>query len=100
MLKLNFILSHKSLQHAILKIQMNFLSVTPLNMHYLNPAICAICIFYTTIGGLKAVVWTDTLQFSVMIGAIVTVLVMGIKAVGGIDVVWERALEGERLDIE
>ncbi|GJQ68457.1 hypothetical protein Trydic_g17035 [Trypoxylus dichotomus] len=59
-----------------------------------------ICIFYTTIGGLKTVVWTDTLQFIAMLGAIVTVLYLGISTVGGIGTVFLRSLEGGRLDID
>jgi sodium-coupled monocarboxylate transporter 8/12 len=48
---------------------------------------------------LKAVVWTDTLQFTVTVGAIATVSVLGVKSAGGFMEVWNKALEGERLDI-
>lgn len=58
------------------------------------------CIFYTTIGGLKAVVWTDALQFSAMLGAMIAVLYLGVFTVGGFSTVFTRAAEGERLDIE
>lgn len=71
-----------------------------MNLHLVNPIICAICIFYTTIGGLKAVIWTDTLQFSAMLGAMVAVLAMGVSAAGGIGTVFRRSLDGERLDVE
>ncbi|XP_022915695.2 sodium-coupled monocarboxylate transporter 2-like [Onthophagus taurus] len=73
---------------------------TPVNLHYVNPIICSICIFYTTIGGIKAVVWTDTLQFSAMIGAMLAVFYIGIKSVGGIGSVWEISAKGGRLDID
>lgn len=69
-------------------------------MHLLTPIICGICIFYTTIGGLKAVVWTDTFQFVITIGSMVAVLVLGINATGGLKNVWNTAVEGHRLDIE
>ncbi|RZC35326.1 SSF domain containing protein, partial [Asbolus verrucosus] len=48
-----------------------------INVHSITPVVCGICIFYTTIGGLKAVVWTDTLQFTVTIAAIATVFMLG-----------------------
>lgn len=69
-------------------------------MHLITPVICGICIFYTTIGGLKAVVWTDTFQFVITIGSMITVLVLGISATGGLTNVWNTAVEGHRLDIE
>lgn len=67
-------------------------------MHFITPVICGVCIFYTTIGGLKAVVWTDTLQFSITLGAVITVFFLGSSATGGFGVVWQKALEGGRLD--
>lgn len=56
-----------------------------------------ICIFYTTVGGLKAVVWTDTLQFLLMIGGLVCVIVLGLTEIGGIEHVWTTADAGGRL---
>ncbi|GJQ68454.1 hypothetical protein Trydic_g17033 [Trypoxylus dichotomus] len=76
-----------------------FAQVAPVNLHIVNPIICVICIFYTTIGGLKAVVWTDTLQFSAMIAAIFAVLYLGLTTVGGLGNVFSRSYEGKRLDI-
>lgn len=57
-----------------------------------------ICVFYTAIGGLKAVVWTDTLQFSVTLCTLAFVLVLGTKSVGGLTAVLERSKLGERLE--
>jgi sodium-coupled monocarboxylate transporter 8/12 len=37
----------------------------------------AVCIFYTSIGGLKAVVWTDTVQLFVMLSGFVGIIVQG-----------------------
>ena len=36
-----------------------------------------VCIFYTSIGGLKAVVWTDTIQLFVMLAGFLAVLIKG-----------------------
>lgn len=68
-------------------------------MHQITPVICGVCIFYTTIGGLKAVVWTDTLQFTITVGAIITVLFLGTAATGGLAYVWKKNVEGHRLDV-
>jgi solute carrier family 5 (sodium-coupled monocarboxylate transporter), member 8/12 len=56
-----------------------------------------ICIFYTTIGGLKAVVYTDTLQFILMIGGLVCVISLGLASAGGFEHVWNTADAGGRL---
>ncbi len=43
----------------------------------------AVAIFYTWLGGIKAVIWTDVLQFCVFFGGGVLVLVLIANAVGG-----------------
>lgn len=58
---------------------------------------CIICIFYTTFGGLRAVVWTDTLQFVAMVGSIIIVMILGTLTVGGFINVFEIAERGQRL---
>lgn len=74
-----------------------FSQVTGINLHLITPVICVICIFYTTVGGLRAVVWTDTLQFILMIGATMAIIFLGIASVGGFFEVWEAAERGGRL---
>ncbi|KAJ3635979.1 hypothetical protein MTP99_008837 [Tenebrio molitor] len=76
-----------------------FSTATGLNIHYITPVVCGVCIFYTTLGGLKAVVWTDTLQFTITTGALFVVTVIGIRSAGGVGAIWNKALEGDRLDI-
>lgn len=56
-----------------------------------------ICIFYTTIGGLKAVVWTDTLQFLLICGSVFCVTILGLYSMGGIKNVWDVSDAGGRL---
>lgn len=68
-------------------------------MHAITVSMCLICVFYTSIGGIKAVVWTDTLQFAVMVGASVAVVVIGTNAGGGFATVLKRADEGARLNL-
>lgn len=48
-----------------------------------------VCTFYTSLGGLKAVVWTDVFQSAVMVGGLITVAVIGSVEVGGLAKVWE-----------
>ncbi|RZC42684.1 SSF domain containing protein, partial [Asbolus verrucosus] len=76
-----------------------FSAATGISVHYITPVVCGVCIFYTTLGGLKAVVWTDTLQFTVTLGAVITVFFLGVKSAGGFGAVWAKAIEGHRLDI-
>jgi sodium-coupled monocarboxylate transporter 8/12 len=52
---------------------------------------------YTTLGGMKAVIWTDTLQFVILCGGIVLVLGFAVAAVpGGVPAVWRLASAGGR----
>lgn len=74
-----------------------FAQVTGVHEHIIGPVICVICVFYTTIGGLKAVVWTDFLQFLIMMAAIIAVIFLGMAKAGGWVNVWTKAEEGGRL---
>ncbi|XP_077785846.1 sodium-coupled monocarboxylate transporter 2 [Podarcis muralis] len=58
-----------------------------------------VCTFYCTLGGLKAVVWTDAFQLIVMVIGFVTVLVQGTITNGGLTNIWEDAQNGSRLTI-
>ncbi|KER22567.1 hypothetical protein T265_14824, partial [Opisthorchis viverrini] len=57
----------------------------------------AVATFYTTLGGIRAVVWTDVLQLLVLTFGLLLIVIMGIVKVGGPQVVWNIALEGKRL---
>ncbi len=52
---------------------------------------------YTTIGGLKAVIWTDTLQAAFMYLGLGTVIVKGTVDAGGLWRVWQIAIESGRI---
>ncbi|KAF4802271.1 Sodium-coupled monocarboxylate transporter 2 [Turdus rufiventris] len=58
-----------------------------------------VCTFYCTLGGLKAVVWTDAFQMIVMVAGFMTVLIRGTSLNGGLTRVWEDAHEGSRLNV-
>ena len=68
-------------------------------MHLISSTICAICVFYTAIGGLKTVVWTDFFQFGVIIVTLLIVSVVGSISSGGFLSIWKQALKGDRLNI-
>lgn len=77
-----------------------FAQATDVNLHLITPLVCAVCLFYTTVGGIKAVVWTDTLQFMAMVGGTVAVMVIGVKSVDGFGNIYEKCRDGQRLDTE
>lgn len=56
-----------------------------------------VCTLYCTIGGIKAVLWTDVFQSLLMFAAMIIIIIKGTLDVGGVDVVWQRALEGQRI---
>ncbi|KAJ8683291.1 hypothetical protein QAD02_019083 [Eretmocerus hayati] len=74
-----------------------FSQVTGHNVHLITPIFCIVCITYTSMGGVKAVVWTDTIQFVFTIGSTLAILVLGIKSVGGVSDAWEVAKRGGRV---
>nr|XP_034966667.1 sodium-dependent multivitamin transporter [Zootoca vivipara]XP_034966668.1 sodium-dependent multivitamin transporter [Zootoca vivipara]XP_034966669.1 sodium-dependent multivitamin transporter [Zootoca vivipara] len=52
-----------------------------------------VCTLYTSLGGLKAVIWTDVFQTFVMFAGQVAVIVVGTVKVGGMGRVWQLADE-------
>ncbi|XP_040079006.2 sodium-coupled monocarboxylate transporter 2 isoform X1 [Ixodes scapularis] len=56
-----------------------------------------ICTFYTVLGGLKAVVWTDAFQMIIMILGLASVVALGVIKVGGFRNVWSTAVQGDRI---
>nr|XP_039252662.1 sodium-coupled monocarboxylate transporter 1-like [Styela clava] len=58
-----------------------------------------VCTFYTTLGGLKGVIWTDVFQAAVMISGLLAVLIRGSVIMGGFTNIWEISGEGGRLNM-
>ncbi|MBS1850529.1 MAG: sodium/solute symporter [Acidobacteria bacterium] len=53
---------------------------------------------YTTLGGMKAVIWTDVMQFSILITGLIAVVWFSIARVpGGLPVVWQVVNEAGKL---
>ncbi|KAJ6640576.1 Sodium-coupled monocarboxylate transporter 2 [Pseudolycoriella hygida] len=57
-----------------------------------------VCIVYSSLGGLRGVLWTDVLQTTIMVVSLAVISIKGVLDVGGIDTVWQRAKEGNRVE--
>lgn len=57
-----------------------------------------VCTFYTSIGGMKAVVWTDVFQICLMFGSMLMIAIRGAYDIGGMKVVYNRASDGNRVE--
>ncbi|XP_032597427.1 sodium-coupled monocarboxylate transporter 1-like [Drosophila grimshawi] len=75
-----------------------FSQVTGVNIHIINTIVSSICVFYTMLGGIKTVVWTDVVQAGVMLLSVVMVGVLGTLRSGGLSTVLEYGTQGGRLD--
>ncbi|XP_019882565.2 sodium-coupled monocarboxylate transporter 1-like isoform X1 [Camponotus floridanus] len=76
-----------------------FNQVTGVNVHIITPFVCIVCIFYTCVGGLKAVVWTDFIQTFIMFGSMLLIVVKGTVDIGGVSLVVRRNLESGRIEL-
>lgn len=56
-----------------------------------------VCTLYTTLGGLKAVIWTDVIQTLVMFAGQLAVIIVGTAKVGGIQEVWNISMEYNKI---
>lgn len=50
-------------------------------------------------GGIKAVVWTDTIQIVLIFGSIIILIIKGVVDVGCLSIVWERNYNSSRIEI-
>lgn len=73
-------------------------AVTGLDQTYSILAIGIICTFYSTIGGMKAVLFTDLFQSFLMFAAIFAVIISAAIDAGGLGKIWEVAEQGNRLE--
>ncbi|XP_054166127.1 sodium-coupled monocarboxylate transporter 2-like [Oppia nitens] len=73
-------------------------SVTPLSMTTSILVVGVICTFYTSIGGIKAVIWTDVMQTILMFSGLLMVAIVGSIESGFIES-WKIAYNNNRLNI-
>ncbi|XP_059181535.1 sodium-coupled monocarboxylate transporter 1 [Centropristis striata] len=58
-----------------------------------------VCTFYCTLGGLKAVVWTDVFQLGVMLAGFLSVIIRSVIVQGGVLPIISDAQQGGRLNV-
>ncbi|XP_019108807.2 sodium-coupled monocarboxylate transporter 1 [Larimichthys crocea] len=58
-----------------------------------------VCTFYCTMGGLKAVVWTDVFQLGVMLAGFLSVIIRSVVLQGGVLPIISDSQQGGRLNI-
>ncbi|XP_033609452.1 putative sodium-dependent multivitamin transporter isoform X2 [Cryptotermes secundus] len=63
-------------------------------------AIGLVCTFYSTIGGMKAVIITDVFQSLLMFAAVYVVIIKATVDAGGLTEVWEIAVDGNRIEFD
>ncbi|XP_066264336.1 sodium-dependent multivitamin transporter-like [Branchiostoma lanceolatum] len=73
-------------------------AVTGLNVWISVVSMGVVCTFYTTLGGMKAVIWTDVFQCVIMFAGMITVLIKGSIEAGGIARVFRVAAESDRIE--
>lgn len=56
-----------------------------------------ICTVYTSIGGIKAVVWTDVVQVFLMFAGLIVVMVRGFYLSGGVGAAFSAASKDDRI---
>ena len=59
-----------------------------------------VCTFYSTIGGIKAVLITDVFQSLLMLIAVILVIATAAVSVGSLGRIWEIAAEGSRIEFD
>ncbi|KAM9334617.1 sodium-coupled monocarboxylate transporter 1-like [Symphorus nematophorus] len=57
-----------------------------------------VCTFYCTLGGLKAVVWTDVFQIGIMLAGYLAVIIKAVLIQGGVHTIISDSREGGRLN--
>lgn len=71
--------------------------VTGLSLELCITLIGLVCTFYTALGGLRAVVWTDTFQTFVVIAGLIAIIAQGSVDLGGFSNIWNVANKGGRI---
>ncbi|KAF4079108.1 hypothetical protein AMELA_G00189150 [Ameiurus melas] len=72
--------------------------ITGLNLWGVLVATGVVCIIYCTLGGLKAVIWTDVFQMVIMLAGFIAVIARGAVLQGGLGKIWDDNYNGGRLN--
>ncbi|GAB0093357.1 hypothetical protein DMENIID0001_084470 [Sergentomyia squamirostris] len=76
---------------------LTFQRVTGVDVYITVVVLSLLCASYTSMGGFKAVVWTDVVQLFLTFASGIVILVVGIQSVGGFGSVYDAADRGGRL---
>ncbi|XP_068573036.1 sodium-coupled monocarboxylate transporter 1 isoform X2 [Cebidichthys violaceus] len=74
--------------------------VTGMNLWGAVVSTGVVCTFYCTMGGLRAVVWTDVLQLGVMLAGFLSVIIRSVIVQGGVLPIISDSQQGGRLNFE
>lgn len=58
------------------------------------------CSFYSSIGGIKAVLITDVFQSILMFASVIIIIIIASQEIGGIEKIWEIAKMGQRIEFD
>ncbi|XP_070184134.1 sodium-coupled monocarboxylate transporter 1-like isoform X2 [Littorina saxatilis] len=72
-------------------------AVTGINLWGCVAGMGVVVTFYTTLGGMKAVLWTDTFQAGVIVAGLLAIIIRGITVQGGITRIWDIADNRSRI---
>uniref|UniRef100_A0A8C2N6T7 Solute carrier family 5 member 8 n=1 Tax=Capra hircus TaxID=9925 RepID=A0A8C2N6T7_CAPHI len=75
-----------------------FKQVTGFDLWGVVVATGVVCTFYCTMGGLKAVIWTDVFQVGIMVAGFTSVIIKAALIQGGISTIINDASNGGRLN--
>jgi len=76
-----------------------FNQVSGVNLHLIGAIVSIVCVFYTLIGGIRAVVATDAWQVLVMFASVIMVAVIGTIYQGGMPSIFETLENGGRQNL-
>ncbi|EDW03923.1 sodium-coupled monocarboxylate transporter 2 [Drosophila grimshawi] len=71
--------------------------VSGINLHVISSVIVIVCVFYTFVGGIKAVVHTDAWQTMVMFLSVLAVAALGTYYANGFEKIFDDASKGGRV---
>lgn len=72
--------------------------MTGLDIEFIGWIASVICIAYTCVGGMKAVIWTDVLQMSLVFGTFILLGTRGTILSGGFTSVLEKLTNTTRIE--
>nr|CAD7397771.1 unnamed protein product [Timema poppensis] len=87
----------KTMQRSYFELRPPMNYRTQLNCHSVSLSLDELWVM-NMLGGLKAVVWSDTLQLILMFGGVIVVMILGTIKIGGPEVVFQRSEQSGRLE--